>query len=98
MFTVDTTEELLGKLRDLLAEEDPETCVRLREYNAGCGCHSKIRLGLGLDEPEEEDEQISVQGIPFVAEKDFLLKHGRSYALAFDENKETVLTPLDVSD
>lgn len=98
MFTVDTTEELLGKLRGLLAEEDPETCVRLREYNAGCGCHCKIRLGLGLDAPEEEDERISVQGIPFVAEKDFLLKHGRSYALAFDENRETVLTALDVSD
>jgi len=98
MFTVDTTEELLGKLRGLLAEEDPETCVRLREYNAGCGCHCKIRLGLGLDAPDEEDERISVQGIPFVAEKDFLLKHGRSYALAFDENRETVLTALDVSD
>ncbi|EGB14792.1 hypothetical protein DND132_1585 [Pseudodesulfovibrio mercurii] len=98
MFTVDTTKELLEKLRALLAEEDPETCVRLREYNAGCGCNSKIRLGLGLDEPEDEDERISVREIPFIAEKDFLLKHGRSYALAFDENRETVLTALDASD
>lgn len=98
MFTVDTTEELLGKLRSLLAEEDPEICVRLREYNAGCGCHCKVRLGLGLDAPEEEDERVSVKGITFIAEKDFLLKHGRSYALTFDENRETVLTALDVSD
>ncbi|MES9997632.1 ErpA-related iron-sulfur cluster insertion protein [Desulfovibrio aminophilus] len=95
MFSVETTDEILNKLKKMLNDEDEDACVRLREYKAGCGCHSKIMLGLGLEEAvEDEDERIDVNGVPFIAERDFLLKHGKSYALTFDENKETVLTAL----
>ncbi|HMM38214.1 MAG TPA: ErpA-related iron-sulfur cluster insertion protein [Desulfovibrio sp.] len=49
-------------------------------------------LGLGMEEADEdEDERIDVDGVPFIAEKDFLLKYGKSYTLTFDENKQTVL-------
>ncbi|OIO00909.1 MAG: hypothetical protein AUJ49_08910 [Desulfovibrionaceae bacterium CG1_02_65_16] len=41
---------------------------------------------------EDEDEQISVGDVPFIAEKDFLLKYGRTYLLAADENQQIVLT------
>lgn len=35
-------------------------------------------LGLGMDEAdEEEDEQISVNEVPFIASRDFLLKYGK---------------------
>ncbi|HMM38213.1 MAG TPA: ErpA-related iron-sulfur cluster insertion protein [Desulfovibrio sp.] len=95
MFSVETTEEILKKLRNMLSDEEEDACVRLREYKAGCGCHSKIMLGLGLEEAVEgEDERIDVDGVPFIAEKDFLLKHGKSYMLTLDENKQTVLTAL----
>ncbi|OIO00908.1 MAG: hypothetical protein AUJ49_08905, partial [Desulfovibrionaceae bacterium CG1_02_65_16] len=91
MFSVETSDEILEKLRGMLAEEEQGICVRLREYKAGCGCHSKVQLGLGMEEAEEEeDERISVKDVPFLAAKDFLLKHGRSYSLGFDENKQTV--------
>jgi hypothetical protein len=52
-------------------------------------------LGLGMDEMnEDEDAHITVSNVPFIAEKDFLLKYGTSYALTMNEQKEVVLTPL----
>ncbi|WP_272701017.1 ErpA-related iron-sulfur cluster insertion protein [Desulfovibrio sp. Fe33] len=92
MFEVTVPEEMLEKLRDML--DDEESCVRLREYKTGGGCHSKIVLGLGIDElDEDEDERVQVEDVPFIAEKDFLLKHGRKYTLSFSDKKEVVLTP-----
>ena len=43
---------------------------------------------------EDEDERISVNDVPFVAERDFLLKYGNSFALEFSEQKQVVLTAL----
>lgn len=37
MFTVNVSEELLDKLRDMLEDEDEGVCVRLREYKVGGG-------------------------------------------------------------
>ncbi|MDD2967717.1 MAG: hypothetical protein PHN64_09635 [Desulfovibrionaceae bacterium] len=52
-------------------------------------------LGLGIDEmDEDEDEQISIKNIPFIAEKDFLMKYGTAFELTMNEHKEVVLTPL----
>jgi hypothetical protein len=52
-------------------------------------------LGLGIDEmDEDEDEQISIKNIPFIAEKDFLIKYGTAFELTMNEQKEVVLTPL----
>ena len=95
MFTVSINDEMVQKLRAMLEEEDEGVCVRLREYKAGGGCHAKIILGLGMDEmDEDEDEQIVIKEIPFVAEKDFLLKYGTDFALDFSDKKEVVLTAL----
>ena len=93
MFTVIIDDAMLQKLCTMLEEEDEGTCVRLREYKVGGGCHSKITLGLGMDAPDaEEDEQTQVHGVPFVAEKDFLLKHGNAFSLSFSEDKGVVVT------
>jgi len=52
-------------------------------------------LGLGIDEPDEdEDAQIEVDGVPFIAEEDFLGKHGKTFDLSFNENKEVKLTAV----
>jgi len=49
-------------------------------------------LGLGMDEPDEDDDkQIEVNGVPFIAEEDFLDKYGKDFSLTFGENKEVVL-------
>lgn len=44
---------------------------------------------------EDEDVRIDVDGTPFIAEEDFLTKYGKEYSLAFNENKEVVLTALN---
>lgn len=52
-------------------------------------------LGLGTDEPDEEDdERIDVKGVPFIAEKDFLLNHGGTYELTLNEDRQMVLKAL----
>lgn len=95
MFNVTVPEEMLEKLRDMLEDEDEESCVRLREYKVGGGWHAKIVLGLGIDEAEEdEDVQIEISDVPFIAEEDFLAKYGKDFSLVFNENKEVVLTAL----
>jgi iron-sulfur cluster insertion protein len=46
-----------------------------------------------MDEPDEdEDMQIEVNGVPFIAEEDFLNKHGKKFSLTFSDKKEVVLT------
>ena len=37
MFSVEMSSDLLEKFRNMLAEEDDGTCVRLREYRIGGG-------------------------------------------------------------
>lgn len=43
---------------------------------------------------EDEDAQIDVNGLPVVAEKEFLVKYGTAFALSFNDNKDVVLAPL----
>lgn len=97
MFTVTVDDEMLAKIEKMLKEEDDDSnCVRLREYKMGGGCHSKIILGLSIEEmDEDEDEKIDVRGVPFIAEKDFLLKYGKSFQLKLDDDKQVVVTALE---
>ena len=54
-------------------------------------------LGLGMEEmDEDEDKKIEIDGVPFIAADDFLLKYGKDYALSFNEDKQVVLTALGV--
>lgn len=49
-------------------------------------------LGLGMDEAdEEEDEQISVNEVPFIASRDFLLKYGKNFDLHLDDAGQVIL-------
>ena len=53
-------------------------------------------LGLGMDEAdEEEDEQISVNEVPFIASRDFLLKYGKNFDLHLDDAGQVILAALD---
>lgn len=53
-------------------------------------------LGLGMDEAdEEEDEQISVNEVPFIASRDFLLKYGKNFDLHPDDAGQVILAALD---
>lgn len=37
MFNITVPEEMLEKLRNMLEDEDEESCIRLREYKVGGG-------------------------------------------------------------
>ena len=53
-------------------------------------------LGLGMEEmDEDEDKKIEIDGVPFIASEDFLLKYGKDYDLSFNEEKQVVLTALE---
>lgn len=53
-------------------------------------------LGLGMEEmDEDEDEKIEIDGVPFIADSSFLLKYGKRFDLAFNEDKQVTLTALD---
>lgn len=96
MFTVTVNEEMLAKLRSMLEDEDEGTCVRLREYTLGGGCRSRIILGLALEEKDEdEDESVDVEDVTFIADSDFLLRYGRSFALIFNDEKQVEVKALD---
>jgi len=47
-----------------------------------------------MDKPDEEDdEQITIGNVPFTAEKDFLLKHGRSFTISYIEGQGVSVVP-----
>ena len=96
MFSLEANDEILSKLKEMWEDEDDEDiCIRLREYTIGSGWHAKIMLGLGMEEmDEDEDEKIMVGDLPFIAEKDFLLKYGQKFSLSFNDDKQLVLTAL----
>ena len=51
---------------------------------------------LGMDEPdEEEDICIDIDGVPFVAARDFLDKYGKRFSLGYNANREVLLEALD---
>ena len=96
MFTVTINEEILAKLRSMLEDEDEGTCVRLREYTLGGGCRSRIVLGLAMEEmDEDEDESVVVEDVTFIADSDFLLRYGRTFALGFNEEKQVEVRALE---
>ncbi|MDO4840314.1 MAG: ErpA-related iron-sulfur cluster insertion protein [Desulfovibrionaceae bacterium] len=95
MFTVSVNDEMLAKIDKMLKEEDAGSCARLREYKVGCACSCQIRIGLSIDKfDENEDEKADVRGVPFIAEKEFLMKYGKSFELSMGESKQVVVSPV----
>ena len=103
MFTVTVDDAMLARLREMLEDEDDGVRVRLREYKHGGGCHAKFILGLGMavikgntmKPDEEEDICIDIDGVPFVAARDFLDKYGKRFSLGYNANREVLLEALD---
>lgn len=51
-------------------------------------------LGLGMDERDNDDEFLDVDGVPFIAEKGFLDRYGRVFALSLNEKQQPVLSTI----
>ena len=84
---------ILEKLHKMLEEDDEDACIRIREFKMGGGWHSKVMLGLSIDEmDEDEDSKIMNNNLPFIAENDFLAKHGNVFDITVGENKEILVS------
>ena len=95
MFKVTVDETMLAKLREMIEDEGDDACVRVREYKLGGGCRTRIILGLAIEEmDEDEDEKVEIEGVPFIADADFLLRYGREFKAAFNEEGMMVVEAL----
>jgi len=53
-------------------------------------------LGLSIDTVYETiDEKILIDGVPFIAQVDFIAKHGTAYSLEMESTGEVILKALD---
>lgn len=93
MLQIKADPEVLEKLAAILRSKPDGACVRLREYTIGAACHAKRILGPAIDKSPEDEERVTVGGITFVAEPDFLDTHGNSFALEM-ENCTLLVKPL----
>lgn len=99
MFKVEVDNETLEKLRQMVADEDDGACVRLREYKLGGGCRTRLMLGLAIEEmDEDEDEKIEINGVPFIAESDFLQRYGKEFKASFNDEGQMVVEALGISE
>lgn len=87
MISVKAEQNILDKLKELLAEENNDNaCIRLKEYTIGQACHAKRMLGPSVDEMDElEDEAVEVNGIKFVASETFRDTYGNDFELVFKD-------------
>lgn len=59
--------------------ENPRAVFRIRETRRGIYDNAAYELRIGLDEQEENDETADCNGLPFVADRDFLDMRGRTH-------------------
>ena len=82
MFTVKADPVVLEKLADLLRQETPDACIRLKEYTLGGGLHARKMLGPGIDvQDEARDALYVIGGVPFIASKELCDSYGDTFAL-----------------
>ncbi len=97
MFSVNATDDIFEKFKEMLEDEGEDGGIRLREFKVGQACKSKLVPGLSVDDEfdDVEDIRVEIHGIPFFAEKYFVERYGDSYDVIIDPQKGPVLTPTN---
>lgn len=90
MADIQVTEMAEKKLKELLQDEPQDACVRLRIFTFGSACQARQMFGLSIDSMDDmEDISLGVvQGIPFIAEEEFIDQYGDSFLV--DMNKDAL--------
>ena len=94
MASIQLSDEAKEKLQQLLSEEGKNACVRLRIYKIGSGWHAKMMLGLSIDEMDDLEDTLldTIDGIPFIAEEDFVSQQGEAFSISIQEGTLTLTT------
>ncbi len=82
MLRVLLTNTAYRRLRTILQQErreNPRVVFRIRETRRGVYDNALYELRIGLDEQEDNDEATTCNGLPFVADRDFLDMCGRTH-------------------
>ena len=88
--------EVMEKLRALLAAEDNDTAVvRVREARVGGGCESKLLLRLSIDEREDEDITAEINSIPFAINEELAEQYGTDFVVTLNELQDFKVMPQD---
>lgn len=88
MLQITLPPDIADKFKELLAEEGDDAVVRIRETKVGGGCKSRIVLKVSIDEREDPDEEveITIDGVPIVANNDVIESYGEVYEFFVDDH------------
>ena len=79
--------EIVGKLRQLLASEDDDSVVRIRETKIGSACKARTVLRLSIDMREDEDLESEIEAIPFVMNEELAEQYGTNLVVNYIEEE-----------
>ena len=79
--------DIVGKLRQLLATEDDDSVVRIRETKIGSACKARTVLRLSIDMREDEDVETEIDAIPFVMNEELAEQYGTDLVVNYIEEE-----------
>lgn len=79
--------EIVGKLNQLLAGEDNDSVVRIRETKIGSACKARTVLRLSVDLREDDDIEAEINAIPFVMNGDLAEQYGTELTVSYLEEE-----------
>lgn len=79
---------IIDKLRRLLANEDDDAVVRVRETKIGSACKARTVLRLSIDTREDDDVEAEIQSMPFVMNEDLVDQYGENLQVTFLEEDQ----------
>lgn len=85
--------DIVEKLRILLASEDDDAVVRVRETKVGTPCKARLVLRLSIDTREDDDMDAQVEGMPFVMNEELVEQYGTDFVVTMGEDQAFDVTP-----
>lgn len=85
--------EIVEKLRKLLASEDDDAVVRVREAKIGTPCKARTVLRLSIDTREDGDVDAVVENMPFVMNEDLVEQYGTSFVVTLEDDQAFDVKP-----
>ncbi len=86
--------DIVEKLRKLLAGEDDDAVVRVRETKIGTPCKARTVLRLSIDTREDDDVDAEVEDMPFVMNEELVEQYGTNFVVTLDEDQAFDVKPV----
>jgi hypothetical protein len=86
--------EIVDKLHKLLATEDDDSVVRVRETKIGTPCKARTVLRLSIDTREDDDVDAEVENMHFVMNEELVAQYGTDFTVTLDEDQAFDVKPV----